>query len=86
MANKITNNLINRVKRYLKDSNIPFMYIGDSKNIMVLKSNGDYHYLVIKFFNIPESWMHSQRHFKIKMSEAIDYNQVINDIRQYTHA
>lgn len=86
MANKITQRFINKIRRYLKDNNLPFINVQDSKNIMLLRSAGSYHYLVIQFFEMPDKWMYERRHFKIKTAYAIDYNQLINSINRYLDA
>lgn len=86
MANKITQNFINRVKKYLRDNDLPFINVNDSNNIMVLRSAGSYHYLVIQFFDMPEEWMYERRHFQIKTAYAIDYKQLTNSIERYLNA
>jgi len=86
MANKITNRFINKIHRYLKDNNLPFINVRDSKNILLLRSAGSYHYLVIQFFDMPEKWIYDSRHFKIKTAYAIEYNQLINSINRYLNA
>lgn len=86
MANKITQHFIDKVRRYLKENNIPFINVNDSKNILVLRSAGSYHYLVIQFFGMPDKWMYERRHFSIKTAYAIDYNQLINSINRYIDA
>lgn len=86
MANKITQRFIDKVRRYLKDNSLPFINVQDSKNIMLLRSAGSYHYLVIQFFEMPDKWMYERRHFKIKTAYAIDYNQLINSINRYLDA
>jgi hypothetical protein len=86
MANKITQRFIDKIRRYLKENDIPFINVQDSKNIMLLRSAGSYHYLVIQFFGMPDKWMYERRHFKIKTAYAIDYNQLINAINRYLDA
>jgi hypothetical protein len=86
MANRITNSFIDKIRKYLKDNDLPFINVNNSKNIMVLRSAGSYHYLVIQFFDMPELWMHQRRHFKIKTAYAIDYNQLTNAIDRYLDA
>lgn len=86
MASKITNSFIDRIRKYLRDNNLPFINVNNSKNIMVLRSAGSYHYLVIQFFDMPELWMYERRHFQIKTAYAIDYKQLINAINRYLDA
>ena len=86
MANKITQRFIDKIRRYLKENDIPFINVQDSKNIMLLRSAGSYHYLVIQFFEMPDKWMYERRHFSIKTANAIDYNQLINSINRYLDA
>jgi hypothetical protein len=86
MASKITQHFIDKIKKYLKENGIPFINVNDSKNILVLRSAGSYHYLVIQFFGMPDKWMYERRHFKIKTAYAIDYKQLINSINRYLDA
>lgn len=86
MANRITNNFISRVKKYLRDNDLKYIDIEGSKNILLLRSAGDYHYLAIQFFDMPEKWVYQQRHFKIKSAYAIEYKQLINAINRYLDA
>lgn len=86
MANKITKSFINKTKKYLKEKDLPFINVNDSPNLMVLRASGEYHYLVIQFFEMPEEWMYKRRHFNIKTAFAIDYNQLTNAINRYLDA
>jgi hypothetical protein len=86
MANNTTKSLINKTKKYLKERDLPFINVNNSHNLMVLKSSGDYHYLVIQFFEMPEKWMYKTRHFNIKTAYAIDYPQLTNAINRYLDA
>ena len=54
MATRITDYFISKVKRHLKEKDIPFMNVNDSKNLMILRPAGNYHYLVIQFFEMPD--------------------------------
>jgi hypothetical protein len=83
MATRITDYFISKVKRHLKENDIPFMNVNDSKNLMILRPAGNYHYLVIQFFEMPDEWMYDRRHFSIKTAYAIDFNQIINSIKRY---
>jgi hypothetical protein len=83
MATRITDYFISNVKRHLKENDIPFMNVNDSKNLMILRPAGNYHYLVIQFFEMPDDWIYNRRHFNIKTAYAIDLNQVINSIKRY---
>lgn len=83
MANNTTKSLINKTKKYLKEKNLSFINVNDSHNLMVLKASGEYHYLVIQFFEMPEKWMYQRRHFNIKTAYAINYQQLINAINRY---
>ena len=82
MATRITDHFISKVKKHLKENDIPFMDINDTKNLMILRSAGNYHYMVIHFFELPDQWMHDRRHFNIKTAYAIDFNQIINSIKR----
>jgi hypothetical protein len=83
MANRITDYFISKVKRHLKENDIPYMNVNDSKNLLVLRPAGNYHYLVIQFFDMPDEWIYNRRHFSIKTAYAIDFNQVVNAIKRY---
>ena len=52
MATRITDYFVCKVKKHLKDNDIPFMNVNDSKNLMILRPAGNYHYLVIQFFEM----------------------------------
>ena len=86
MANNTTKSLINKTKKYLKEKNLSFINVNDSHNLMVLKASGEYHYLVIQFFEMPEKWMYQRRHFNIKTAYAINYQQLTNAINRYLDA
>lgn len=86
MASRITNSFIEKIRKYLKDNDLPFINVNNSKNIMVLRSAGSYHYLVIQFFDMPEKWMYERRHFNIKTAYALDYKQLTNAINRYLDA
>lgn len=86
MANRITLSFIEKIRKYLRDNNLPFINIEDSKNILVLRSAGSYHYLAIQFFDMPIRFNEKSRYFQIKTAYAIDYNQLTNAINRYLNA
>lgn len=86
MANRITLSFIEKIRKYLRDNDLPFINIEDSKNILVLRSAGSYHYLAIQFFDMPTKFNEKSRYFQIKTAYAIDYNQLVNAINRYLNA
>ncbi len=60
MATRITDYFVCKVKKYLKENDIPFMNVNDSKNLMILRPAGNYHYLVIQFFEMPDEWIYNR--------------------------
>ncbi len=86
MANRITLSFIEKIRKYLRDNDLPFINIEDSKNILVLRSAGSYHYLAIQFFDMPQRFNEKSKYFKVKRAFAVDYNQLINDINKYLNA
>lgn len=86
MANRITLSFIEKIRKYLRDNGLPFINIEDSKNILVLRSAGSYHYLAIQFFDMPPRFNEKSRYFQIKTAYAIDYNQLTNAINRYLDA
>jgi hypothetical protein len=83
MTTKSHDAFVNKVKKYLSTNNIPFIPIDGTKNILVLKSSKEYHYLLIQFFDMPDDWTHRTRHFNIKNAYGIDSDQTINAIKRY---
>ncbi len=86
MANRITLSFIEKIRKYLRDNDLPFINIEDSKNILVLRSAGSYHYLAIQFFDMPQRFNEKSKYFQIKTAYAIDYNQLTNAINRYLNA
>lgn len=86
MASRITNSFIEKIRKYLKQNDLPFINVNGSKNILVLRASGSYHYLLIQFYDMPEKWMQERRYFDIKTAYAIDYNQLTNAINRYLNA
>ena len=86
MASRITNAFIEKIRKYLKENELPFINVNGSKNILVLRSSGSSHYLLIQFYDMPEKWMQERRYFDIKTAYAIDYNQLTNAINRYLNA
>jgi hypothetical protein len=86
MATRITLSFIEKIRKYLKDNDLPFINIEDSKNILVLRSAGSYHYLAIQFFDMPPKFNEKTKYFDIKTAYALDYNQLTNAINRYLNA
>jgi hypothetical protein len=84
MGKKITTiGLCNKTKRSLREKGLRYASVLGGNNLLVLKSNGDYHYLLIQFENLPESWMADRKYFNIKIAYAIDHDQILNAIDRY---
>ncbi len=86
MANRITLSFIEKIRKYLRDNDLPFINIEDTKNILVLRSSGSYHCLAIQFFDMPQRFNEKSRYFQIKTAYAIDYNQLTNAIERYLNS
>lgn len=83
---KISQSFISRVKTYLKKQDIPYVKVLDTENILILRSAGDYHYMLVQFFDMPTGWMKTQRYFKFKVVKPTDYNHIIKSITKYTES
>jgi len=59
------------------------MLIEGTNNLLVLKSEGEYHYLVIQFSDFPDHWFEKRRHFKFKVVYGVNYEQLVNAIERY---
>lgn len=75
--------LIARVKTFLKKSNLPFTKIKDTENILLMKSVGSHHYLLIQFYDMPDKWFDDRNYFDIKVAYGIDYKQVVSTVERY---
>lgn len=75
--------LIAKVKTFLKKSNLPFIKIKDTENILLMKSVGSHHYLLIQFYDMPDKWFDDRNYFDIKVAYGIDYKQVIGAVERY---
>jgi len=84
MGKKITTTgLASKVRRYLRERGLRYSSVLGGNNILVLKSSGEYHYLLIQFEELPAYWSHDQRHFNFKIAYAISYEQILNAIDRY---
>lgn len=84
MGKKITTTgLASKVRRYLRERGLRYSSVLGGNNILVLKSSGEYHYLLIQFEELPVYWSHDQRHFNFKIAYAISYEQILNAIDRY---
>jgi hypothetical protein len=84
MGKKVTMvGLIHKVKRALRERGLRYSSVLGGNNILVLKSSGEYHYLLIQFEELPAYWSHDQRHFNFKIAYAISYEQILNAIDRY---
>jgi hypothetical protein len=84
MGKKInTAGLASKVRRALKEKGLRYASVLGGNNLLVLKSNGNYHYLLIQFEDLPEHWMTDRKYFNIKIAYAINHEQILNAIDRY---
>ena len=71
---------IGKVKKYLTDNNIPFMKFQDTENYVVLRASGGYHYLILKFYDLPiDNW----KYFDCKVMEVSSLEESVKAINKY---
>ena len=75
--------LINKVKTYLKKSELPYTKIPDTENLLVMRSVGSHHYLLIQFYDMPDNWFNDRKYFDIKVAYGNDVSQVKESIERY---
>ena len=84
MGKKITTlGLLNKTRRALRERGLRYASVLNTNNLLVLKSNGNYHYLLIQFDHLPEHWMTDRKYFNIKIAYAINHEQILNAIDRY---
>jgi hypothetical protein len=84
MGKKITTvGLCNKTKRSLREKGLRYASVLGGNNLLVLKSSGDYHYLLIQFDHLPEHWITDRKYFNIKIAYAINHEQILNAIDRY---
>ena len=71
---------IGKVKKYLNDNNIPFMKFQDTENYMILRTSGGYHYLILKFYDMP---INNWKGFEFKIEEVQSLEESIKAINKY---
>lgn len=81
--NKTKQSFIARVKTFLKKSELPYTRIPDTENLLVMRSVGTHHYLLIQFYDMPESWFNDRKYFDIKIAYGNNYAQVTSAIERY---
>jgi len=79
----IKQSLINKVKTYLKKSELPYTKIPDTENLLVMRSVASHHYLLIQFFDMPDNWFEDRKYFDIKVAYGKDIKQVTESIERY---
>ena len=80
---KIKQSFIARVKTYLKKSELPYTKIPNTENLLVMRSVGSHHYLLIQFYDMPENWFSDRKYFDIKVLYGNDIKQVSGGIERY---
>lgn len=71
---------IGNVKKYLTDNNIPFMKFQDTENYMILRTSGGYHYLILKFYDMP---INNWKGFEFKIEEVNSLEESVKAINKY---
>jgi hypothetical protein len=71
---------IGKVKKYLTDNNIPFMKFQDTENYMILRTSGGYHYLILKFYDMP---INNWKGFEFKIEEVQSLEESVKAINKY---
>lgn len=76
----------NQVKAYLKQNAIPYVESEIGIQLIVARSNSNYHYLSIAFNDVPEEWFIKKKPFKFYKLMAISFEQVVTAINKYLKA
>ena len=71
---------IGKVKKYLTDNDIPFMKFQDTENYMILRTSGGYHYLILKFYDMP---INNWKGFEFKIEEVQSLEESVKAINKY---
>lgn len=71
---------IGKVKKYLTDNSIPFMRFQETENYMILKASGGYHYLILKFYDMP---INNWKGFEFKIEEVQSLEESVKAINKY---
>ena len=71
---------IEKVKKHLKENNIPFMKYQETENYMILRASGGYHYLILKFYDMP---INNWKGFEFKIEEVQSLEESIKAINKY---
>lgn len=71
---------IEKVKKHLKENNIPFMKYQETENYMILRASGGYHYLILKFYELP---INNWKGFEFKIEEVKSLDESVKAINKY---
>ena len=71
---------IEKVKKHLKENNIPFMKYQETENYMILCASGGYHYLILKFYELP---INNWKGFEFKIEEVNTFDESVKAINKY---
>ena len=71
---------IAKLKAYLKENNIPFVRFQESENYMILRASGGYHYLILKFYDMP---INNWKGFEFKIEEVQSLEESVKAIDKY---
>ena len=71
---------IAKVKKHLTKNNIPFMKYQDTENYMILRASGGYHYLILKFYELP---INNWKGFEFKIEEVKSFDESVKAINKY---
>ena len=71
---------IAKVKKHLTENNIHFMKYQDTENYMILRASGGYHYLILKFYELP---INNWKGFEFKIEEVKTLDESVKAINKY---
>ena len=71
---------IEKVKKHIKENNIPFMKYQETENYMILRASGGYHYLILKFYELP---INKWKGFEFKIEEVKSLDESVKAINKY---
>ena len=83
---KVNTRFVNKIKRYLDEVKVPFMELGQTRNIVILRASGSHHYLLVHFYDMPDKAMDNFKYFDVKTTYAINSDQVIESVKRYLDA
>jgi len=80
---KVNNRFINKIKRYLDEVKVSYMELGETRNLVMLRANSRYHYLLVHFDDMKNNEMNKFRYFDVKIVYPMNPDHVIESIKRY---